>query len=275
MARRKMKTRVRSAVTTSVKSKVGLVQPRTVKSRFKADVKQLTVNQIEFLKASKNLERRVKRYAKNIGLALSPDDILGMIPDMPKRVTKQYISKLIATSAKELIELWMPELKLADPVVEKVVETVVEQAVEKTGGKVENGLYSDVDVPEPSTDYPSLTIADRILDWINNRIPDTVGYRSDDKIQWVYEDMSQHKSFLSNLVTDHYNDSDEGAAYFQYLIDNQSDLLGVIDHFPYVSTQQDYDETIGRLYDIIALGTITPYGELVRDTVNDVLSGGV
>lgn len=275
MARRKMKTRVRSAVTTSVKSKAGLVQPRTVKSRFKADVKQLTVNQIEFLKASKNLERRVKRYAKNIGLALSPDDILGMIPDMPKRVTKQYISKLIATSAKELIELWMPELKLADPVVEKVVETVVEQAVEKTGGKVENGLYSDVDVPEPSTDYPSLTIADRILDWINNRIPDTVGYISDDRIQWVYEDMSQHKAFLSNLVTDHYNDSDEGAAYFQYLIDNQSDLLGVIDHFPYVSTQQDYDETIGRLYDIIALGTITPYGELVRDTVNDVLSGGV
>lgn len=282
MARRKPKTRVRSAVTTSIKSKVGLVQPRTVKSRFKADITALTENQLEFIRVSKSLERKVKRYANKVGLVLSPEQILDMLPSMPKRVTKKYLEKLIATSAKELLELWMPELKIADPLVEKVVESVVEQAVEKTGGKVKgkkkdkgNGLLSEIDVPEPSTDYPTLTIEDRILDWINNRIPDVVGYRTNDKVQWAYEDMTQHKAFLSGLITDHYSDPDEGKAYFQYLLDNQTDLLAVIDHFPYVSTQQDYDETIGRLYQIITTGTVTPWGESVVEAVNESISGGV
>lgn len=268
MARRKMKTRVRSAVTTSVKSKVGLVQPRTVKSRFKADVKQLTVNQIEFLKASKNLERRVKRYAKNIGLALSPDDILGMIPDMPKRVTKQYISKLIATSAKELIELWMPELKLADPIVEKVVETVVEQAVEKTGGKVEPSEGED---KSQASDYPTLGIMERVIDWIQYKMPDEAFIFSK-KEGYIRIDLSEHKSYLINVVKEHYADADGGDSYSQWLLDNEAELINCIDSIVVTSNQEDMNLFIYRIYNIITMNTTTPYGESIVENLNNLMN---
>ena len=116
---------------------------------------------------------------------------------------------------------------------------------------------------------------DRILDWIQNRIPDRVGYRTDDRVGWVYEDMNPHKSFLSSLVNDHYADSDEGKAYTEHLLANENDIMQTIDHFYYVSTQDDFELTINRLYNILSQGKVTPWGEMIVETVNQTINGGV
>lgn len=279
MARRKLNTRVRSAVTTSVKAKAGLVQPRSVKSRVKTEVKQLTVNQLEFLRISKDLERKVKRYAKKIGLVVTPDDVLGMLPDMPRKVTKKYLTKLIETSAKDLLEAWMPELKVAEPLVDKVVEEVVEQAVDKIGGKVSKGkkkkddsLVSEVDVADKKP--PSAEIDNSIIDvieaWITE-IPDAVYvyFKHRGMVPEMLDDYKQH--LFSEL---HDNWGEYGDDYILYLLENQTALLVEMNEIPYVSKQDQLRDVKANIDNIISMGNQTISGQILANKANELLSGG-
>ena len=244
--KKKSSTRLRKAVATTAKRPVHLSKKRSVKSRFYQDIKnyyigigknKLTANQQEFINAITQIAEQITKQSESLGIILDIVDILPVLPEMPIRITKKFLSKLLGEALEQITKQVIPDF--------------------------------NVSWNKP---YPKLSIMDKVIDWINERIPDIVSYRSG--AGWITEDMNQYKEFLISLVSDHWNDSDEGKAYAQHLLDNQKDILSTVDHFPYVSTQADFDQTIGRLFNVITQNTVTPYGEAVQDKVNEVLSGG-
>ena len=247
-SKRKSSTRLRKAVVSKVKQPVHLSNKRSVKSRFYQDIKnhyigvaknKLTANQSEFIEELAKIAEQITKQSESLGVVLDIIDILPVLPEMPVRITKKFLSKILGSALEEITKQVIPDF--------------------------------NVSWNKP---YPKLSIMDRVTSWIEERIPDDVQYYSKGG-GWTYQDMTSHKQFLSSLVTDHWNDADDGKAYAQHLLDNQHDLLLTIDHFPYISNQEDFEETISRLYAIISQNNFTFWGELVVEDVNDVLSGGV
>lgn len=244
----KTSTRVRKAVASGAKSATNLSPKRSIKSRFYQDIKnhyigvaknKLTSNQAQFIAELSQAAEEVMKQAESLGVVLDIIDLIPMLPDMPVKITKKFLSKLLGSAIEEIMKQIVPEF---------------------------NASWN-----KP---YPKLSIMDRVTSWIEERIPDDVQYYSKGG-GWTYQDMTSHKQFLSGLVTDHWSDADDGKAYAQHLLDNQHDLLLTIDHFPYISNQEDFEETISRLYAIISQNNFTFWGEMVVEDVNDVLSGGV
>lgn len=267
MARRKLRTRVKSMATTRVKSTVGLTQKRSAKSYAKYELKaqakkHLTPNQLEFLDATDVLRRRVKRYAKKVGIVLNPDDLLSILPSMPKKITKKYLSKLVETTAKELLEAYLPELKIAEPLMDAVVEAVVDEA-QKT--PLEKST-----LPENESDeyIPTADIIDNIIEWIAG-LPDSLPLHSRTQGFYWY-DLTPYKNVFMSAIND--NIGTNGEDYLTYLEENQYELLADINHIPHVSDQDDLETTCVHIYQILSYNKMNPVSQSMISDLSEMLS---